>query len=266
MRMARSISFDRAADYYDETRAVSDSVARGLTSALLSELAAIKATTVLEVGVGTGRIARPLAEHGIQVVGVDVSPKMLRRLRDQLRPGQVRPALILADAVALPFRSNSFAAILAFHVFHLVMPLERALEELRRVLAKGGKLIHENTRYGGERHWDASQAKWQELMAARGYSMRSRPSIEDIRAKLCSTGGTYRTVVFAEEKEYRTPAENLRRIVERIDSWTWEIADQAFTDCLAEFEPWYRRHYVRMEEPLSTPVSYGIEVWTFDGD
>jgi len=265
--MAESISYDRAADYYDETRVLPDNVASRLMNVLLSEFTAVKATTVLEVGVGTGRIARPLAAHGIEVVGVDVAPRMLQRLRDQLQPGQARSVLpILGDATALPFHSGSFAAVLAFHVFHLILPLEPALEELRRALVRGGVLIHEDTRYGGSGHWDASQGKWKELMAAKGYSTRSWPSIEDIHAKMRSIGGTCRTIVFAEGEESRTPAENLRRIVERIDSWTWEIADEAFADCLAEFEPWYRRYYARMDDPLSTPVSYAVVIWTFDNE
>jgi hypothetical protein len=96
--------------------------------------------------------------------------------------------------------------------------------------------------------------------------MRSRPSIEENHARLRSMGGTSRTVLFAEGEERRRPAENLQRIVQRIDSWTWEIADEAFADCLAEFEPWYRRYYEKMNQPLSTHVFYAVEVWTFDDD
>ncbi|QBI19455.1 class I SAM-dependent methyltransferase [Egibacter rhizosphaerae] len=40
---------------------------------------------VLEFGVGTGRIALPLADRGLEVVGIDASPEMLARLR--AKPG-----------------------------------------------------------------------------------------------------------------------------------------------------------------------------------
>ena len=51
----------------------------------------------LELGVGTGRIALPLARRTGEVVGVDSSPEMLDRLRDALarHPVPVRP--VLAD-------------------------------------------------------------------------------------------------------------------------------------------------------------------------
>src|SRR5262245_36286089 len=41
--------------------------------------------TVLELGVGTGKLAIPLAERGRRVHGVDASPKMIERLRS--KPG-----------------------------------------------------------------------------------------------------------------------------------------------------------------------------------
>jgi SAM-dependent methyltransferase len=47
---------------------------------------------VLEYGVGNGRIALPIARHGVDVVGVDHSPPMLRDLRERLKgePEEVR--------------------------------------------------------------------------------------------------------------------------------------------------------------------------------
>ena len=43
------------------------------------------ADPVLELGIGTGRIALPLAEAGVEVDGIDVSPRMVERLR--AKPG-----------------------------------------------------------------------------------------------------------------------------------------------------------------------------------
>ena len=39
------------------------------------------AGTVLELGVGTGRLALPLADRGLAVTGLDASPSMLARIR-----------------------------------------------------------------------------------------------------------------------------------------------------------------------------------------
>lgn len=69
----------RWADQYDEFH-------KGMMDdegavATLHELA--EGGPVLEFGVGTGRLAVPLAERGVEVVGVDVSPEMLAKLSEK---------------------------------------------------------------------------------------------------------------------------------------------------------------------------------------
>jgi len=60
---------------------------------------------VLELGCGTGRIARPLAHAGVHVVGIDRSQAMLARARTRLRRGSTtgRVDLIRGDIRFLPF-------------------------------------------------------------------------------------------------------------------------------------------------------------------
>lgn len=79
-----STSFDPVADFYDATSAhmYADEV---LTPAvdLLAELAG--SGRVLEFGIGTGRVALPLAARGLEVAGIDASEKMVEKLRE--KPG-----------------------------------------------------------------------------------------------------------------------------------------------------------------------------------
>src|SRR4029453_19596593 len=103
-----SISFDHAADFYDATRALPEKLADDLIATLVRELRGAGAPNVLEVGVGTGRIARPLAEHGFRVCGIDIAPRMLARLRDQLGPEHVEPDLLLSDATRRPLKTGAF--------------------------------------------------------------------------------------------------------------------------------------------------------------
>ncbi len=74
-----SVSFDRAAEYYDRTRALPPELAARQTEMLAGALAG--RSRVLEIGVGTGRIALPLWQSGVPVVGLDLSAPMLHRLR-----------------------------------------------------------------------------------------------------------------------------------------------------------------------------------------
>ncbi len=56
---------------------------------------AAAAATVLELGCGTGRVAAPLAQSGLEVVGVDVSPAMLEIARE--RAGALPLTLVQGD-------------------------------------------------------------------------------------------------------------------------------------------------------------------------
>ncbi len=92
---------------------------------------------MLDVGCGTGKFARLLAERGLaRVWGVDPSAEMLAEARKRV-PSSV--GLKLGQAERLPFKAASFDAAVLWTVVHLI---ERrlAFAELARVLAPGGRL------------------------------------------------------------------------------------------------------------------------------
>ena len=92
---------------------------------------------MLDVGCGTGKFARLLAERGLaRVWGVDPSAEMLAEARKRV-PSSV--GLKLGQAERLPFKDASFEAAVLWTVVHLI---ERrlAFTELERVLAPGGRL------------------------------------------------------------------------------------------------------------------------------
>jgi predicted TPR repeat methyltransferase len=47
---------------------------------------------VLELGIGTGRIGLPLAERGLEVVGIDTSQAMVQKLREKPGGDEIRVA------------------------------------------------------------------------------------------------------------------------------------------------------------------------------
>src|SRR5438552_18366290 len=87
----------------------------------------------LEIGVGTGRLARPLAAMGIPMAGVDLSWPMLDRLRANSGGGWPFP-VAMADAAFLPLRDRTMGAAVAAHVLQLI-PAGRAV--LHVVFARG---------------------------------------------------------------------------------------------------------------------------------
>lgn len=260
-----SVTFDAAADIYDATRALPDDVAAKLTDALLAELAAQGTDRVLEVGVGTGRIARPLAERGVRVTGVDIAPRMLGRLREQLTDRHTNPDLLLGDATRLPIAAQAFRAAMVVHVLHLVSSVEEALAEIRRVLAPGGVLLQSRTRYPGDNPWVAAYLKWDEMLTRRGFERRKRPRDEAITSALEGAGGSLRVVEVASAAVHTTPAEHFERTARRVDSWSWLIPDGLFAECLPEFEDWCRHHYGHMQRTFAQEALHELEVWSFGG-
>ena len=99
---------------------------------------------VLELGVGTGRLAVPLAATGASVVGVDVSQAMLDRLRDKDSQGRIE--VILGDMVDdLPDGPFDLVFV-AYNTFFNVRDLERQQLLVRRVaerLAPNGVFVVE---------------------------------------------------------------------------------------------------------------------------
>jgi SAM-dependent methyltransferase len=134
-RKRPSIPFDRAVDYYDRTRTLSPEAAAEVT-AVLAE-AVLGHGPVLEIGVGTGRIALPLAEAGIDVVGIDLSRPMLEHM---VRKSTAVP-VAEADCTALPFPDHTFGAVIASHVFHLVPEWRDATLEVLRVVKPDGVFL-----------------------------------------------------------------------------------------------------------------------------
>jgi ubiquinone/menaquinone biosynthesis C-methylase UbiE len=188
-----SISFDRAASYYDRTRHLSEASLSRLIPMVAGELAG--AGRVLEVGVGTGRIALPLMREGVNITGVDISRDMLERLRMNANGGP--PAIAIADALHLPFGDRAFGAAIAAHVLHLIPRWRSALDEIARVVRPGGVLIasrggrtfdaewwHAVRRHffraAGDPPWPPGMDRIEELdeeMAARGAEVTRLPEI-----------------------------------------------------------------------------------------
>jgi len=121
-----AIPFDRVAEAYDSTRALSSETMAHITDSMKEVL--VDCTTVLDIGVGTGRFAHPLSEKGLQVVGTDISlPMMLKAKQKGLKD------LVRADARKLPFHDRTFDSVLIVHLLHLVDDWVKIVHEAGRV-------------------------------------------------------------------------------------------------------------------------------------
>jgi ubiquinone/menaquinone biosynthesis C-methylase UbiE len=100
--------------------------------------------TVLDVACGPGNFSREFAravgDDGL-VIGIDASHTMLSRGVDELvAAGLANLALVRGDGADLPFRDASFDAVCCFAALHLFADPFAGLDEMRRVLAPGGRI------------------------------------------------------------------------------------------------------------------------------
>jgi ubiquinone/menaquinone biosynthesis C-methylase UbiE len=95
---------------------------------------------VLDVACGPGNFTRDFAQAASEgtVVGLDASRTMLDVAVRKTRRGNV--AYIRGDASDLPFRDGCFNAVCCFAALYLIEEPMRALEEIIRVLAPGGRV------------------------------------------------------------------------------------------------------------------------------
>lgn len=98
--------------------------------------------SLLDLGVGAGRMLELFASQAGHAIGIDLSPAMLRVARGRLEKAGVRNAqLRQGDLYALPLPRNACDLAILHQVLHYLDDPGRALREAARTLAPGGRLI-----------------------------------------------------------------------------------------------------------------------------
>jgi SAM-dependent methyltransferase len=192
------VAFDRAAGSDDQSRGL-DPVVEELVADRVEE-AAGRSGRLLEVGVGTGRIALPLHRRGRRVVGVELSPPMLARYR--AKAAEARRVLVAGG-----------------------------------LLLSGGGGGGE--RGGGNPH-DQVGSRFDELAGGQGTPRLVGASHRQVLDRLRAMGGRVEELEPVVWEDQETYAEALRRIEERIFSYHWRLPDEvwraAAAQVRAEFE------------------------------
>jgi len=126
-------------DHFGLLAPLYDRVIRSREITRLAELAGLPIHgRLLDVGGGTGRIARFLVGTSGQVVVADESWKMLAHT-----PAGQALHLTAAHAERLPFPSGGFECVIMVDAFHHVQDQQQSLSELMRVCADGGRAVIE---------------------------------------------------------------------------------------------------------------------------
>jgi len=238
-----SVNFDRAAEYYDATRALPAESMDGLADVLAAELGARR--PCLEIGVGTGRIALPLRERGIALAGTDIASAMLRRLVANAG-GRSPVPLVQADATRLPVAAGSFGAVLAVHVLHLIPDWRVAVDEALRVLRPGGALVASFPGDGRSRQVPreaAGGAPWsgavRESLHRHGLvRVRHGASDPEEVARYLGKRATARQLPSVSVHERRTLRQTLTSLEEQLFSWTWPYTPEQVRAAGSDIRAW----------------------------
>ncbi len=256
-----SISFDRAASFYDDTRGLPADVARRVGDCAADLLGA--GARVLEIGVGTGRIAKPLLASGLRVTGIDLSLGMMRRLIETLPAGAPEPMLMQADATRIPLQDGVFDALVAVHVFHLIPAWQSALDEARRVLTSHGVILIGNNDSGEDTPYRRVRKQWEAFVAARGYAMDhpAANKVDFVKAAIIASGmhRDEREAVAAEWPTRHTVRRVIDDIENRIWSQTWQVPDELIPATVAEVSAWAEAEYGSLDHKFEVVNTFTWE-------
>lgn len=255
--MQFDFSFDkRIARRYDAQRAHPPAVSQHIGEAITAAVG--QGGTVLEIGVGTGRIAHPVTAAGCSLIGLDLSAEMLSEVGQQA-PGQL--SLLEGDMHHIPLSSNSVDAVLAVHVLHLAKDSQQVLKEAARVLKPGGVFIQGDD-------WVDPQSVFARLrdalrQKAMALSPRTRPPAAGlpIQQTLTDLGGDEPIETTAAEwTTWLSPNERLETIANRMDNESWFLPQPIFDQLLPQLQQFAEDTWADLEEQQPVHHRFHLKV------
>ena len=253
-----SIAFDDAAGYYDETKALSPDALAATIDMLAGEFG--DAGRVLEVGVGTGLLALPLAQRGIRVDGIDLSAPMLHRAIAK-SSASASVGLTVADATRLPFADHAFGGAFIRHVLHLVPNWRQVLSEAVRVIRPGGTLVVSITDYTGLYH--EIQERFLEEAGGLQLAVGLRPDdTASLRRAMTRLGAETRALPVVRGFRTMTVEGFLTGIEDGQYSWTWAASDARRRLAARTLRTWLVQRFGNLGRPVEPEFS--AEWWAFD--
>jgi SAM-dependent methyltransferase len=246
-----SVPFDRAVEYYDRTRGMSEEASREMAALLSAELR--DRGRCLEVGVGTGLVALPLAAAGVPMVGIDISGPMLAKLVEKAGGREPFP-LVCADATNLPFADDSFGGAVVRHVLHLVPEWREVISELLRVISSGGIVLV--SRGDIPSAWREATDRFIATVGAPSFAGGlSAWDPGEVDRAFGERGGRPRSLPPIIERVQQSLGAFLDQMAEGLHSWTWEVDEPRRREAAAEVRRWALDRYGTLDPPGSHEVA-----------
>jgi SAM-dependent methyltransferase len=200
----RVSAYDSIAELYDPwSRSVTEDVGFYVAEAKRA------GGPIVELGVGTGRIAVPTAAEGVEVIGVDASPGMLEVCRRAAELAGVAHLLDLrlGDLLDPPVEERVRLVTCPFRSYLHLLDDEhrlRALRAARELLLPGGRLVFDVFEPGAEDIAD-THGRWLErehgIFERADWDSRARTLTLSVRGE---AGATTVTLAWLSPEEWRT--------------------------------------------------------------
>lgn len=258
-----SSALTRVAYAYDRLRAYPPEVVGRIATGIANALQARgEEPTLLELGVGTGRIALPLIARGYRYIALDSNPAMLEVFRQKAAGVMRKVRLLLADARDIPLPAEEVHGVIVVHLWHLLPDWPRALAEALRVLKPGGALLEGWDQVEAEAECRL-QARWQALVAEEGFSVargvhrRRLAEVEEALRRLGLRPKTREVVAWREE---RTPREALEALRERLYSFTQGVPEEVHERAMARLALWAEAEFGDLDRPFPVEKRFFLRV------
>ena len=245
------IDFSRNASVYDRRHGAAvpdDWLTRVFQIAGLST-----GVRVLDVGAGTGRVAIPLARFGCRVFAVEPATGMLTELRAKAGDSGVLP--VSAEGAKLPFSSGYFDAVVVARLLYLTSDWSAILHEAHRVLAPGGRLLHEWGNGHAEEEWARVRDQARQLFERAGTSVPFHPGVRseaEVNHYLAGLGFEWEGECELGPGPMTTLGEFLRRVASGEVSYIWNVPERVREANLPLLQRWAQQTF-DLERPVPIP-------------
>jgi ubiquinone/menaquinone biosynthesis C-methylase UbiE len=252
--MDKSVNFNRAADFYDATRGFPEGVDKQIAAFMQKEAHLTSSMKLLEVGIGTGRIALPLAPYVDFVAGADISADMLGVLMRKRQQENVFP--VETDGHYLPYANAAFDAAVLVHVLHLVPEPLRILAELARCLKSEGRLLHCLTTQDIEKPNPIIDA-WTTIRPTRPNNKRW----DEIQTLLKSSDWHLESEFTYWYSSIETSQQHIELIQKRAWSSTWALSDAELEEGINAIKAAVQEHHHGdFQLPIERRVGYKMQI------
>ena len=232
MSVSRRATFGEDAELYDRAR---PGYPQALFDDLVRETGVSSRDRILEIGCGTGQATVPLAQRGLAIDALELSPTLAELARHNVR-AHPRVSVRVGAFEDLPDPHPAFDLVLAASSFHWVDPGVR-MEKVARAVRPGGHLALVNTHHvrgGTVAFFEGSQRCYREFFPATapGWRLLTIEEVEATRTEV-DDGGFF------------------RQVFRRTYPWDLRYSRSAYLDLLRTYSDHRSLGPVRREELLA---------------